>query len=512
MKSSSNPGVATIATGTMLCAAAFVVGVASGSFDGPVSRLARKLVGSSTQQGVESDHPEDEHAGHDHGTDGHEGHDHAGHAEETSLELSEAAMANLGLDEKTILPVEPTTFVRSVTVPAVVSERPGRTRLPVSTPMTGVVTHVHAATGESVRPGDLLFQLRLTHEELVNAQKDFLKSLGDLEVEQKEVARLEGVSQSGALPGKILLERQYARDKLLASLAAQREALRLHGLSPDQIDRIEQDRRLLTELRVSAPSADRHEHGHDGDDELQLSRSRAVRQAAFLVAHAGDQEEAQAAIEGMTLVVQSLNVHKGETVNTGDVLCVLADYSELYVEGQAFESDAAALAAARTRGWQATAVTEEAGKQVDTPGLPIAYIANEVNPATRTLPFFASLPNDLVDDATNESGQRFVTWRYRPGQRMQLRVPVEEWADQLVLPAAAVVREGPDSYVFQQNGGHFDRVAVHERYRDRNSVVVANDGALFPGDVVAMTGAHQMQLALKNKAGGGIDPHAGHNH
>jgi len=53
---------------------------------------------------------------------------------------------------------------------------------------------------------------------------------------------------------------------------------------------------------------------------------------------------------------------------------------------------------------------------------------------------------------------------------------------------------------------------VHVEYRDRFSVVVANDGSLFPGDLVALSGAQQMQLALKNKSGGGVDPHAGHNH
>jgi hypothetical protein len=42
--------------------------------------------------------------------------------------------------------------------------------------------------------------------------------------------------------------------------------------------------------------------------------------------------------------------------------------------------------------------------------------------------------------------------------------------------------------------------------------VIESDGTLFPGDVVAVSGAYQMQLALKNKAGGGVDPHAGHNH
>ena len=37
-------------------------------------------------------------------------------------------------------------------------------------------------------------------------------------------------------------------------------------------------------------------------------------------------------------------------------------------------------------------------------------------------------------------------------------------------------------YVYRQNGDHFDRVPVHVKYRDRDSVVVTNDGAIFPGD------------------------------
>ena len=49
-------------------------------------------------------------------------------------------------------------------------------------------------------------------------------------------------------------------------------------------------------------------------------------------------------------------------------------------------------------------------------------------------------------------------------------------------------------------------------YRNSTHAVLANDGSVFPGDVVARVGAHQMQMALKNKAGGGVDPHAGHNH
>jgi multidrug efflux pump subunit AcrA (membrane-fusion protein) len=110
------------------------------------------------------------------------------------------------------------------------------------------------------------------------------------------------------------------------------------------------------------------------------------------------------------------------------------------------------------------------------------------------------------------NGQRFINWRFKPGQRTQLRVPVEEWTERIVLPAEAVAQDGAETYVFQQNGDHFDRRPVQVEYRDLTAVVIARDGSLFPGERVALSGAQQMLMALKNKSGGGIDPHAGHTH
>jgi hypothetical protein len=95
---------------------------------------------------------------------------------------------------------------------------------------------------------------------------------------------------------------------------------------------------------------------------------------------------------------------------------------------------------------------------------------------------------------------------------MELRVPMERWEDCIVLPFEAVVEEGVETFVFQQNGDHFDRKPVTVEYRDQQSIVIANDGALSPGDIIVGRGAYQMHLALKNKAGGKVDPHAGHSH
>jgi hypothetical protein len=154
--------------------------------------------------------PVDEHAGHDHGAEGHEdhaGHDHAAHDESTALELNAQALKNLGLSSDYLKPIELSDYKRTITIPAIVAAKPGRTQIRVSSPLSGVVTHVHAVTGEAVTAGTLLFEVRLTYEDLVDTQTQFLKTLSELDVERREIARLEEVTQSGAISAKTLLER-----------------------------------------------------------------------------------------------------------------------------------------------------------------------------------------------------------------------------------------------------------------------------------------------------------------
>ena len=131
---------------------------------------------------------------------------------------------------------------------------------------------------------------------------------------------------------------------------------------------------------------------------------------------------------------------------------------------------------------------------------------------SRAFHFYVALPNRLLRQDKMPDGRRFVYWQFKPGQRTQIRIPVEQWTDRIVLPVEAVAQEGAETYVFEANGDHFDRRPVRVEYRDQDSVVIANDGALKIGSTVAVSAAHQMQLAMKNKSGGGVDPHAGHNH
>ncbi len=425
-------------------------------------------------------------------------------AESTTLELTAQARLNLGLTPEFLSPLKLSTYRRSITMPAVVVPVPGRSQIIVTSPLNGIITHVHATSGEVVTPGALLFEVRLTYEDLVETQTLYLKTISELEVEAREIKRLESATESGAISGKSLLERRYAKEKLEAQLRSQREALRLHGLSDRQIDAIGIDGRLLRDLQVVAPDIDQH----TDDEELHLSQ-HPIRNVSYGQSPNSDDH---AKNTRRPLVIDDLRVNKGQSVTAGEKLCSLSDYSNLFIEGKAFEQDIAAVNNAAARGWTVDAEFQGATGVTKITALKLAFVGNSINQDTRTLSLFVHLPNEIMRDETNAEGQRFMSWKYRLGQRLQLQVPVEEWENQMVVPVDAVAKEGADWFVFQQNGKRFHRVPVHIKHRDQTSAVIANEGSIYPGDVIALKSAHQMQMAIKNKSGVSADPHAGHSH
>jgi multidrug efflux pump subunit AcrA (membrane-fusion protein) len=456
------------------------------------------------------DHAEEEsgaHAGEESGTHASEadGHDHTGekpdahageedahgharesggakasdhkHVEAEAVKLSQAAQQNVGMQ---LAKVELRPFERTITVPGMVVERPGRSTVQIAAPLTGVVTRIWPLQGETVAPGQPLFDLRLTHEEVVEGQTQYLRTAEELDVVQREIARLERATADGAIPGKTLLERQYELQKLQGVFRAQRQGLLLHGLSNGQVDEIVAKRALVSEMTVCVPKKTEDSSGADTPRILQI---------------------------------EELKVTEGQNVNAGDPLGVLSDHAVLYVQGKAFEQDAAVLNKAANNDWRVKAVVEANGQDRQViADLQIVYLANKVEPESRALLFYVELPNQVVRNRERPGGHRFSSWQFKPGQRVDLLVPVEQWADRIVLPLDAVVQDGPESYVFEQNDGHFDRRSVRVEYRDQFSAVIANDGTLKPGKTVIVSGAYQVHLAMKNKAGGAPDPHAGHNH
>ncbi|MEZ6106172.1 MAG: efflux RND transporter periplasmic adaptor subunit [Pirellulaceae bacterium] len=290
--------------------------------------------------------PERAAAGND-AEDEHAGHDHAGHADGSMIELSPAALKNVGYEP---LVVAPQRFVRTINVPGMVVERPGRSQIHITAPLTGVVTRIYPIQGIAIEPNTPMFEIRLTHEELVAAQSDLIRTAESLDVVNREIERLSAVGD-GVIAGRRILDQEYEKQKLEASLRADRQALLLHGLSEAHIDAILSERQLFQSMLVSSPP-----HTDDAD-----------------------------ACEGEHLFhVQQLSVSPGQQVTAGQPLCILADHCELYIEGRAFEDDAYRLRAAARQGWSLSAdmlVGSRVSEELT--DLALLYLSDQVDPDTR---------------------------------------------------------------------------------------------------------------------------------
>ncbi len=129
------------------------------------------------------------------------GHQHA-HDDANSIEVSEPGLLNIGFRPWTVA-FGP--FEETITMPAMVVERPGRSQIQITVPLTGMITRIHPIEGMAVQPGSPLFQIRLTHEEVVAAQRDFLRTAENLDVVKAEITRLRSANvgeESATPPGE----------------------------------------------------------------------------------------------------------------------------------------------------------------------------------------------------------------------------------------------------------------------------------------------------------------------
>ena len=270
--------------GAAIVVAVVLIGGVSFAFRGQWLPHAQALIAPATN--AESVTEADSHGDHAGQDQGHEGHDEA-----NSLRLSPQAKKNVGL---TTAVIELRTFVRHVTMPAIVIGRPGRSYIEVTATLGGLVTRVYPIRGEAVTPGQPLFDLRLTHEELVQAQSEFLRTAEELDVVAREIKRLNSVAVPGAIAGKTVRQREYEQQKLKAVLNARQQSLLLHGLSSEQVGSILDQRTLVQGVTVFAP-----EHPKNG-----YEAESAPRQP---------------------FTVRELHVKPGQYVDAGMPLCQLVD-------------------------------------------------------------------------------------------------------------------------------------------------------------------------------------------
>ena len=403
--------------------------------------------------------------------------------EATVLKLSAQARQNLRLIAKA---VKPQTYWRTIQVPGAIVDRPGRSDRGVTAPAVGTVVQVHAFPGDTVKPGDQLFTLRLSSEYLQNTQTELFKATNETLLLKEQRTRLAEAAKSGAIPESRVIELDNQSRRQAAAIQAYRQDLLTRGLNPEQIDAITEGNFVST-IKVVAPPPVAEE----------VKRDPEIEQAAFQLI--------DNRIEGLAYEVQELKVELGQQVQAGQLLAMLSNHHSLYLEGHAFKQEAPFLEQAAQNRWPIQVEFAE-DDSLHWPSLDqtfrIRHLANSIDTVTRTFDFFIPLTNQ--SRGYEKDGQTFVVWRFRPGQRVRLHVPVEELKDVLVLPSAAIVREGPEAYVFRQNGDLFNRIAVHVLHEDRLNVVLASDRSLTPGVYLAQSSAASLNRVLKAQAASGV--------
>ena len=399
------------------------------------------------------------------------------------LKLSPQARKNLRLVSK---PVVLQTYWRTIQVPGVVVDRPGISDRGVTSPAVGVVTQVHAFAGDTVRPGEMLFTLRLFSEYLQNTQSELFKATRETQLIKEERARLAGLARTGAIAGSRMIELEQRIRRQDGLIQAYRQDLLTRGLAPSQIRQITEGRFVST-IDVVAPPP------------VSDVRGQPKIQPVALV----DNQRGGAIV----YEVQELKVDLGQQVQAGQLLSVLSNHRSLYIEGHAFKQEAPLLEHAARSAWSIEVEFAEDDSRHWPPleqTFQIRHLANTIDAASRTFDFFIPLTNQ--SRSYEQNGQTFVVWRLRPGQRVRLHIPVERYENVIVLPAAALVREGPEAYVFRHNGDLFNRIPVHVLHEDRRNVVLASDGSVTPGSYLAQGSAASLNRVLKAQAASGMRP------
>jgi cobalt-zinc-cadmium efflux system membrane fusion protein len=395
------------------------------------------------------------------------------------VRLSPQARANLKLITK---PLKPTTYWRTVEFPGVIVDRPGITDRGVVAPVTGVVTKVHAFPGDAVDPLAPLFTLRLQSDSLYDSQLEIFKATKDMELARNRLERLSSAALSGAVAGARVIEIEDQIERFSATVQAYRQDLKARGLPDNQIEAAEAGK-FVTEIVVRAPSE--HE-----------------QQSADVVLTAA---ESNGDIAPFTFEVQSLGVELGAQVSAGQVLCHLADHRALLIEARGFNNDMSHVQEAVKNGWGVEVVLQDA-VEGDWPGLPekfpIDHVANVIDPESRTFAFYVPLQNQW--QTYSRDGKVRLLWRFRPGGQLRVRVPVEKFENVYVVPQAAIVREGPEAFIFRQNGEFFDRRPIELLYEDRLNAVVAADKSARSGFYIAQNGAASLNRIMKSQASSGV--------
>ncbi len=291
--------------------------------------------------------------------------------------LTPEAMGRVGIRTARVSAAEGSVTVQ---VPGTVVANAYR-EVKVTPIVPGIVTHVHVELGAVVGRGDPLVTLSST--ELADAQTRYLSMAAMLEADQKKLGRTRQLVEIGAASRQDLEEVGAVHDSRATELAAARQRLLQLGLRAEQVEALRRPEQVVTEVVVPAP------------------------------------------IDG---VVTARAANLGQVVALGQELTVVTDLAVVWVLGDLYEQDFAAVRV----GTEAT-VTIPAYPGLTLPGR-VAYIDPRVDPQARTAKVRVELQNP--------------GGRLRLGMYVTLDFRARGGARAVLVPRAAVQTLGDRHVVF----------------------------------------------------------------
>ena len=256
--------------------------------------------------------------------------------EPVEVSLTPEAIARAGIK---IAPARSERLAPSTSIPGTVASNAYReTR--VNALVGGVATRVAAELGSRVRRGETLAVI--FSAELADAQTKYLTAQAMLEADHQKLLRTQKLAAIGAASRQDLEEITAIHAAHETEVAAARQRLLLLGLASKEAAELRSAAQVVSEVSVRAPA--------DG-------------------------------------VVVARSVNSGQVVATGQELFVVTDLATVWVVGDAYEKDFAAVR-----------VGDET--TIDVPAYPgttlrgrVAYIDPRVDPQTRTVKVRVEVPN-----------------------------------------------------------------------------------------------------------------------
>ncbi len=434
------------------------------------------------------------------------------------VSLSEASRAAAGIG---LAPVEVRQLRDHLTVPGRL-DYDARQRLDYASPVDGIVSRVFVQVRQRVAKGAALAELSSTdvgaardevrrreddrviarkaaewattiadnvealldalapHPPLADVEKQFqertlgsyrekiLGSYSRLILVEKVIAGTKALGEGGVLSGRIVEERASNLEVAKANFIAACEEARF-------LTRQDRDRG-----RAALEQADRL---------VQIAREHLrTLVGSRLEAHAPGEDDAESPGDSGSLsalvlrtpfdgLVEDVFIARGERVQAGDRLFVVADTGMLWVRAQIHE-----------RQWTSTDVAEGQTVRVVVPGADVHdasarvhHVGATVEADSRSVPLVAELAND---DA-----------HYKPGMFVWVDLPQGEARDVLAVPTSAVMKHDGKSFVFVPEGeGRYRRVDVKTGIESGGFVEIT--AGLASGQEVVSQGAFVLKSEL----------------